>query len=472
MRTLAVRRRMAGFAVALTFGAPVGVALATTAATSPAAAAPAAAAAPSSAVNKPASLSSISHLVLMTQGGRSFDNYFGARPGVNGIPATVCQLRSKVSQPKCVKPRVITSMAQQRPLRTTAGAQVQSVNRGPMNGFVKAQTSRESDGSAALGYFKPSTLPLINQLADRGVVFDDWFSGVPGGTIGNRLFDLTAKPAGDPSAVPPTGWPATPVIFDRLTAAGITWKVYVQNYEPALTIDTASTKQRLGGQIARVPLLAMPRYLTNPALSSNIEDLSHYYADSAANKLPSVSYIVSTSSTEQSPQDPRNGNLLTRTVVNSLLASKAWAHSAFLLQYDSSGGWYDHVRPPRIDGATVGLRVPALMISPYVTPGTVDHDKLDAASALKLIERRWSVAPLAARDRDAGDMSKAFSFSRHPSPASLVGITGDRSVVQPDRAILYLGYAAVVAVSLMIGGYVLYAGLRDARPSNLTGTAT
>lgn len=407
--------------------------------------------------------SSIEHFVVMTQGGRSFDNYFGARQGVDGIPASACQLPSKVSQPPCVRPFPITSAAQQRPLRTTAAQQIQSVNRGGMNGFVRAQTTRESDGTAAIGYYRPQSLPLLNGLADRGVLFDHWFSGVPGGTVGNRLFDITAKPAGDPLAVPTDGWPDVPVIFDRLTAAGVSWRIYVQNYEEALTIHTASTKQRLGGQVARVPLLGMTRYVDNRALSAHIVDLSQYYRDLSAGSLPAVSYVVSTSATEQSPQDPNSGSRLIRAVVNGLLTSTAWPHSAFLLQYDSSGGWFDHVRPPRLSGATVGLRVPALLISPYAAPGTVDHGEFDAASTLKYIERRWNLAPLADRDRGAADLTSAFRFDGRQTPVSLVGVTSDRTVVQPDRMLLYVGYTLVVLAAAAVGGYVLFAERRDAR---------
>lgn len=411
----------------------------------------AAASGPTTSVLKPAS--AIRHLVVMTQGGRSFDNYFGVRKGVDGIPPRACQLRSTLSQPRCVTPFALGTSATPLPLRSTAQTQVASINRGGMNGFVRAQKTRDSDGVSSLGYYRTKDLPLMNELADRGVLFDHWFSGVPGGTVPNRLFGVTAQVQSDRTEVPSAGWADTPVIFDRLTAAGVSWRIYVQNYEPALTIATASTKQRLGGQVARMPLLAMKRYTDDPAAMSHIVDLSQYYRDLSTGKLPAVSYVVSTSSTEQSPQSPVKGSRLSRAVVNALIASTAWSRSAFLLQYDSSGGWYDHVQPPRIDGKTVGLRVPALLISPFARPGTVEHGNFDAASTLKFIEKIWQVAPLAARDRAAADLTTAFSFAHQPTPATLVGVPTDRSVLQPDRVLLYLGYGAaiLIATALMVG---------------------
>jgi len=394
--------------------------------------------------------SAIRHVVVMTQGGRSFDNFFGARGGVDGIPAGSCQLASRISQPKCMPPRAMTPASPQVPLLTTAGVQVASVNRGGMNGFVRAQTSKRSDGTGANAYYRPGSLPLLDAISRRAVLFDHWFSGVPGGTVANRLFNVTAAPPGDPLAVPKGGWPAVATIFDRLTAAGVPWRVYVQNYEPALTIDTASTKQRLGGQVARVPLLAMRRYLDNAALRSHVVGLEHYYADLATGHLPAVSWIVTTSTTEQAPQDPTRGQRVSRAVLNALFMSSAWSHAAFLLTYDSSGGWYDHVQPPRRAGATVGLRVPTMLLSPYATPGTVEHRPFDAASSLKLLEDLFALPALADRDRDARSPLAVLDFHRRPQQATLLAVPGDGPVAQPDRRVLYLGYLATTCIVLLL----------------------
>lgn len=405
----------------------------------------------------------IRHVVVMTQGGRSFDNYFGARSGVDGIPTGSCQLASRISQPKCIRPRAMTPASAQAPLLTTAAIQVASVNRGAMNGFVRAQTSKRSDGTAANGYYRPSSLPLLDALSQRAVLFDHWFSGVPGGTVANRLFEVTAQPPGDPLAVPQGGWPASATVFDRLTAAGVSWRLYVQNYEPALTIDTASTKQRLGGQVARVPVLAMRRYLDDPALRAHVVGLEHYYRDLVTGHLPAVSWIVTTSATEQAPQDPTRGQQVSRAVVNALFMSSAWPHAAFLLTYDSSGGWYDHVQPPRMEGATVGLRVPTLLLSPYAVPGSVEHRVFDAASTLKLIEQLYALPPLADRDRTARSPLTALDFRRRPTQATLLAVPGDGPVAQPDRGVLYLGYAATSCIVLALWGAVRSGGVRRAR---------
>jgi phospholipase C len=422
---------------------------------------PAAAGLPGASQHAP--VTPISHLVVMTQDQHSFDNYFGARPGVDGLPAGVC-VPVKIGAPgPCLRPFPVSSGKPGSQLRTTVAAQRTSVDQGRMDGFVQAQATRISDGSAAMGYYRPSDVPILSQLADRAVVFDRWFSGVPGGTIPNRLFAVTARSTTAEGAVPTTGWGDLPTIFDRLTAAGVSWRIYVENYEPALTLDTASTKSRTGGQIARVPVLAMRRYLDNPALLGHVRRLDDYYVDLATGQLPAVAYVVSTASTEHPPSSPTAGQALARTVVNSLIASSAWPTSAFLLNYDSSGGWYDHVAPPTVDGAQLGLRVPALLVSPYTSPGTVDHGQYDSAATLRFIEHNWTLAPLTARDRDAGDLSTALDFNRRPAPAELVVPSGERPAIrQPHSVTLYIGYGLALAAAVGVLAWTL-AGERRRR---------
>ena len=236
----------------------------------------------------------VRHLVVMTQDEHSFDNYLGSRRGVDGLGAAVCQPATVRGRAVCLLPRALTSRGPRPSLNPSAAAERVSVAGGRMTGFVAAQTTPRVDGSLALGYYRPASVPVLTQLADHGVVFDRWFASVPGGGIANRLFAMSAHAVPDTPSVPAAGWPDVPVVFDRLQAAGVSWKVYVENYEPALTVSTAGPTALRGGQVARVPLLAMARYENSPALMSHITDLNAYYADLAAGRLPAVSWIVTT----------------------------------------------------------------------------------------------------------------------------------------------------------------------------------
>jgi phospholipase C len=106
-----------------------------------------------------------------------------------------------------------------------------------------------------------------------------------------------------------------------------------------------------------------------------------------------------------------------------------WAHTAIFLTWDEWGGFYDHVRPPRVDGAGLGLRVPGLVISPYARRGYVDHQTLSFDSYVKFIEDvflggkrldprtdgRPDPRPTVREvSRSLGDLRNDFDFSQAP----------------------------------------------------------
>jgi phospholipase C len=68
------------------------------------------------------------------------------------------------------------------------------------------------------------------------------------------------------------------------------------------------------------------------------------------------------------------------------MRSPAWKSTAIFLAWDDWGGFYDHVAPPKVDGAGYGLRVPGLVISPYARRGYIDHQDLSFDAYLKFIE--------------------------------------------------------------------------------------
>jgi len=100
-------------------------------------------------------------------------------------------------------------------------------------------------------------------------------------------------------------------------------------------------------------------------------------------------------------------------LVKAVQHSHVWKDAVILITYDGNGGLWDHVVPPvRPDGWGVGVRVPAIIISPFVRQGVIDNHEYETVSILKLIERRFHLAPLAARDANpaVSDLTTAFDF--------------------------------------------------------------
>ena len=87
-----------------------------------------------------------------------------------------------------------------------------------------------------------------------------------------------------------------------------------------------------------------------------------------------------------------------------------------VVSWDDFGGFYDHVPPVRLDDNGLGIRVPAMVISPYAKPGYVDHTTYEFSSVLRFIEDNWSLRPfLTRRDRVANGLRNAMDFSQQPS---------------------------------------------------------
>ena len=402
----------------------------------------------------------VHHFVTMLQENHSFDNYFGTYPGADGLPAGTCVPEDPAATPPgaCVKPQLLDGKASPR-IASTQVAFDQAYDKGKLDGFVAAQSGNGHIERGAMGYYDGNSLPYYWHLANRYVLFDHLFSSSSGGTLWNHLYWMTGSNGGLTEERIPEQGLSSPSIFDRLQAAGVTWKIYIENYDGAVNIDDPATLRRI--QLARAPVLANPsfvkEFVDNPAMKGHVADLSHYYDDLAKGQLPAVSYIVPSGSSEHPPSKLHSGPLLVNRLIGALERSSAWPQSAFLLSYDDAGGFYDHVVPPTVAGSSLGFRVPALLVSPYAAVGKVDHTTLETASIPGFIEDNWNLAPLTTRDASAGRLKTAFDFRQPPRRAETVPFTRITAPLSlPGRGAVFPLYGGAAAVAgLVIAGAVL-----------------
>ena len=422
----------------------------------------------------------IQHLVVLLQENHTFDNYFGTFPGADGIPAGTCMPvdSSSPAGSQCVTPFHIGSNdVALGDLDHSAATAAKQFNGGRLNGFVSALNDRHQDGRLAMGYYDESDLPYYWFLARNYTLFDRFFSSAGDGSAKNHMYAVAASsiengPANAGArgaAARPTINRDAPTIFDRLEEQGVSWKYYVQNYDPKLTYRTVS--QYAGdraSQVIWVPLLNIDRFIDNPKLSSHIVDLSQYYEDLKNGTLPSVSYIAPSGASEHPPGSIASGERAVQTLINALSRSSAWPSSAFVLTYDDWGGWYDHVAPPQVDADGYGFRVPALLISPFSRQGAINHVQLDFTSILRFIEDNYNLAPLAARDASANSIAPAFDFTAAPRPAYFWSDNSAVTVLKRStrRDLVYIAYGSGIAVAAL-GALVLLGlgALRSRRSS-------
>jgi phospholipase C len=109
-----------------------------------------------------------------------------------------------------------------------------------------------------------------------------------------------------------------------------------------------------------------------------------------------------------------DGENWTVQIVNAIMRSPYWKHTAIFLTWDDFGGFYDHVAPPHLDIYGDGPRVPLLVISPYARPGYVFDETSDFTSVLRFMEKLYGLPALTQRDARANDLLGAFDFHQKP----------------------------------------------------------
>ena len=400
----------------------------------------------------------IEHFIVLMQENHTFDNYFGTYPGVDGIPAGICMPVDPLdaANKECVEPYHIGD----RPiddLDHSLSTYELQYNGGKMDGFVYALNQRNQNGSLAMGYYDGSDLPYYWNLADEYVLFDRFFSSDHGGSFANHMYWVSATPGESRSSN--ISYDELPTIFDRLEEQGISWKFYVQNYDPGINYRTLSqVSGNRASQVIWVPLLNIDRFLDDPKLSSHIVDLSEYFVDLENGTLPAVAYIAPSGASEHPPGSIRSGQKFVKSLIQGLMRSDSWEKSAFLLLYDDWGGWYDHVVPPQVDDNGYGMRVPGILVSPYARRGHIDNTELDFTSVPKFIEDNWNLKPLAKRDANANSFVSAFDFSQPPRQSFFIPFERVATVqtAEPRRIVIYAAYGGALALAgLMFLGVAL-----------------
>jgi phospholipase C len=408
---------------------------------------------------EPKTKTPIKHLIFVMQENHTFDNYFGTYPGADGIPANTkmpvdpANPKAGFVQPWYLGNSTITDLSH------NGKTFQQQYNNGKMDGFVSALNLRKQDGRTAMGYYDQRDIPYYWNLADHYVLFDRFFSSAMNGSFVNHMYSVAAIPpqSEDPSGLS-TQLNNVSTIFDRLQAAGVSWKFYVQNYDPRINYRNLQGVGSRDSQVIWVPLLDFDRFIDNPSLASHIVDLKQYYTDLQQGTLPAVAYIVPSGTSEHPPQYPASGQRFIKGLIQELMRSSSWDSSAFVMAYDDWGGWYDHVKPPRVDAYGYGLRVAALMVSPYAKEGHIDHTQLDFTSILKFIETNWGIAPLASRDAQANNILSAFDFSKPPRRAAFVPLK--REAIQPVKAaptlVIYSAYSMALLLAIVVMGIAFW----------------
>jgi len=176
-----------------------------------------------------------------------------------------------------------------------------------------------------------------------------------------------------------------------LHKARVSWRYYVlQGGEPDCEIDSAMSCATVS-QSAGTPGIWNPLpWFTDVHQDDqlrNVQPLRGFYTAAKRGALPSVTWIVPNNRVSEHPTAPVSaGQTYVTGLINAVMRSPDWDSTAIFLSWDDWGGFYDHVAPPRVDQNGYGLRVPALVISPYARRGFIDHQILSHDAYVKFVE--------------------------------------------------------------------------------------
>ena len=419
----------------------------------------------------PAELNKIQHVVVIYMENHSFDNLYGDFPGANGLSDAaenrIIQVDS-TGMPYSVLPAITGTTAfptnlpnhffdidQYVPndmltpdvLHRYYQEQLQ-IDGGKMDKYALYNTS----AGLSQGYYKTSLIPMLS-MAQHYTLCDNFYHSAFGGSFLNHMWLIAAASPVFPNApasivakldahgnlitdgqVTPDGFvvntsytvnnphPASaaantlvpnqtlPTIGDRLSGKNISWAWYSGGWDSALAGTPDPTFQFHHQPFA---------YFTNfangtKAKAEHLLDEKLFIAAAKNGTLPSVSFVKPLGINNEHPgySDVALGETHAVELINDVLNGPDGKDAMIIVTYDENGGFWDHVAPPVIDKKWgPGTRVPAIIISPFAKKGFVDHTEYETASILALIEKRWNLAPLASRDRNANPLENVFDLS-------------------------------------------------------------
>jgi phospholipase C len=394
-------------------------------------------------------LGSVQHVVIIVQENRSVDNMFQGFPGANtrsyGFDHngnTIPLVQTPINpgfDPSHGHPDFVTE----------AAYQAQSGGNGQfrMNGFdlerFGCQNGPKCQGNAYT-YVQPGDVVNYWKLAKRFAFADMTFQPNMGGSFPAHQYLIAGQSGGydadhfgfyqDPgphaaTCLNPHGEDRTVdmalpypgvqgpnkrtcvgynTILDELDASHITWKYYVHD------------KTRLFA----APYTIASLFANDP--ENLIQPETQVLGDIANHTLATVTYVTPGPSYSDHPYKvlTNHGQDWVALITNGIGEDPYyWGNTVVFITWDDWGGFYDHVAPPFAynpwggspNPNEYGMRVPFIVVGPYVIPGTVDHTVRSSAAVLTFMEKVFGLASLGTLDAQSDDLTKLFNFSRKPN---------------------------------------------------------
>lgn len=366
----------------------------------------------------------ITHIIIMDKENRTFDSMFGRFPGANG--ATTYPWLDGTRHPLTHQPdRLSLDIS-----HTMRDARL-AMDNGKMDRFDELGGALQNGRNMSDSQFYQSDIPDYWAYARHFTLDDNFFSTIMGNSFANHLFTIAGKDNGVDGSPAGTlnAWgcdsPSSAVVEEEGAHGKLRYVYPCFNFK---TIGDELDQHHISWTYY-APSQGTPGYFWNSYdaikhirngldWTTHMADYTSFAGDARSGQLPAVSWLVQPFDVSDHPGfSICAGENWTVQQINAVMSNtEAWQHTAIILTWDDFGGLFDHVVPPRGPNSLIqyGLRVPAIIISPYARPHYIDHTQLNFGSILKLIESQYHLSATGPVDRASKNLLSSFDFQQKP----------------------------------------------------------
>jgi phospholipase C len=387
----------------------------------------------------------IRHVVVIFQENHSFDNVFGALcvedHRCNGVVTGVLPDGTRIALRRAAD--LVPDVGH------SAGAQTTAINGGAMNGFAHLRGCEATTRYRCYTAFRPDQIPNLAALGRAFVISDATYETSRIGSWGSHISLVASEPdgfvgepqkgqstekgkgggcdsykdaewqppdGGDtllvPSCIPdlagngpyrPSPVRYVPTIIDRMTAAGLSWKLYAAD---GPDVQGGGT----GYVWAVCPTFAE---CLSSEQKNDFVPSEEVVDDARQGRLPNLTLIVpNPPHSQHNDQSMLEGDNWIGSIVDAIEHGPQWESTTIFITYDDCGCFYDHAQPPSF----AGIREPMVIVSPYAKAAYTDHGVTTFNGMLAYVENVFGVPPLSDADAFAYDFADSFDYTQTPRP--------------------------------------------------------
>lgn len=388
--------------------------------------------------------SKISHIILMIQENRSFNDFFATFPNAIGTTVGKMRVSGKTMPVNLTKENLYTN----KTLNHVYAAYLTAYRDGHMDAFnqIRFMTNGQQEGTQPYQYVDPNQIQPYWTLASEYALADEMFQTQGSASFvahqdlirGGTAIDSTASLVDDPTYNGTWGCNSPPgtvtslittklqylkdkgpfpctnkfpssgsyeTLQTLLDAKSVTWKYYT----PGPIKGTA-------GAIWNAFLVISSVYNNKSEWGAHIDiPATDIFNDISNGTLPAMSWVIPDAQNSDHPGYSKEdtGPSWVTSVVNAVGQSSYWSSTAIIVVWDDWGGFYDPVKPPPLDDqGGPGFRVPMLVVSPYVPKNEISSTVYEFGSIIRFIEDTWSLGRLGTTDGRCTSIANMFNFNQ------------------------------------------------------------